>query len=86
MAPSGDPWRRVQLGLALLVVVLAVGTVDGVQGLVSGGTTIRLTETTGGLAIGAAFALGEAALGVFLILGFTLHNVIPPGRWDERCP
>jgi zinc transporter ZupT len=28
-----------------------------------------------GLAIGAAFALGEAALGVFLILGFTLHNV-----------
>ncbi|MDQ3410941.1 MAG: metal transporter, partial [Chloroflexota bacterium] len=25
--------------------------------------------------IGAAFALGEAALGVFLILGFTLHNV-----------
>src|SRR5690606_36710498 len=28
-----------------------------------------------GLAIGAAFALGEAALGSFLILGFTLHNV-----------
>lgn len=28
-----------------------------------------------GLAIGAAFALGEIALGVFLILGFTLHNV-----------
>lgn len=28
-----------------------------------------------GLAIGAAFALGEAALGVFLILGFTLHNI-----------
>jgi len=28
-----------------------------------------------GLAIGAAFALGQAALGVFLILGFTLHNV-----------
>lgn len=28
-----------------------------------------------GLAIGAAFALGEAALGVFLIAGFTLHNV-----------
>ncbi|MFN8592216.1 MAG: ZIP family metal transporter [Thermomicrobiales bacterium] len=28
-----------------------------------------------GLAIGAAFALGEAALGVFLVLGFTLHNV-----------
>lgn len=28
-----------------------------------------------GLAIGSAFALGEAALGVFLIAGFTLHNV-----------
>jgi ZIP family zinc transporter len=28
-----------------------------------------------GLAIGAAFALGQAALGSFLILGFTLHNI-----------
>ncbi|RMF87220.1 MAG: metal transporter [Nitrospinota bacterium] len=28
-----------------------------------------------GLAIGAAFALGQAALGTFLILGFTLHNL-----------
>lgn len=28
-----------------------------------------------GLAIGAAFALGNAALGLFLIIGFTLHNV-----------
>lgn len=28
-----------------------------------------------GLAIGAAFALGQAALGTFLILGFTLHNI-----------
>ncbi|MGH2534996.1 MAG: ZIP family metal transporter [Thermomicrobiales bacterium] len=28
-----------------------------------------------GLAIGSAFAIGEAALGVFLIIGFTLHNV-----------
>jgi zinc transporter ZupT len=27
-----------------------------------------------GLAIGAAFALGEAAFGTLLILGFTLHN------------
>ena len=27
------------------------------------------------MAIGAAFALGEAALGTFLILGFTLHNI-----------
>ena len=28
-----------------------------------------------GMAIGAAFALGEAALGSFLVLGFTLHNI-----------
>jgi ZIP family zinc transporter len=28
-----------------------------------------------GLAIGSAFAIGEAALGTFLIVGFTLHNV-----------
>jgi len=28
-----------------------------------------------GLAIGAAFSLGEAALGSFLVIGFTLHNV-----------
>ncbi|GAA3405747.1 ZIP family metal transporter [Paenibacillus hodogayensis] len=28
-----------------------------------------------GLAIGTAFAVGEAALGTFLIIGFTLHNL-----------
>lgn len=28
-----------------------------------------------GLAIGAAFTLGEVAMGAFLILGFTLHNI-----------
>ncbi|MEX0788256.1 MAG: hypothetical protein WD040_05600 [Anaerolineales bacterium] len=28
-----------------------------------------------GLAIGAAFAIGEVALGSFLVIGFTLHNV-----------
>ncbi|MCK5429274.1 MAG: hypothetical protein KAI94_07375, partial [Anaerolineales bacterium] len=28
-----------------------------------------------GLAIGAAFATGAAALGSFLVIGFTLHNV-----------
>jgi len=28
-----------------------------------------------GLAIGTAFAVGEAALGTFLIIGFTLHNM-----------
>ncbi|MFD0618653.1 ZIP family metal transporter [Paenibacillus sp. GCM10027629] len=28
-----------------------------------------------GLAIGTAFAVGEAALGTFLVIGFTLHNI-----------
>jgi zinc transporter, ZIP family len=28
-----------------------------------------------GLAIGTAFAMGELALGSFLVIGFTLHNL-----------
>lgn len=37
--------------------------------------SIGLHNLGEGLAIGAAFALGEAALGSFLVIGFTLHNV-----------
>jgi ZIP family zinc transporter len=37
--------------------------------------SIGLHNLGEGLAIGAAFALGEAALGSFLIVGFTLHNI-----------
>jgi len=37
-------------------------------------TGIGLHNFGEGLAIGAAFALGEAALGTLLIVGFTLHN------------
>ena len=44
-----------------------------------------------GLAIGSAFALGEAALGTLLIVGFTLHNtteglaiVAPLAREQQR--
>jgi len=45
------------------------------------GTSYRISLGIGlhnfgeGLAIGAAFALGEAALGAFLVVGFTLHNI-----------
>jgi ZIP family zinc transporter len=45
------------------------------------GTSYRIASGIGlhnlgeGLAIGAAFAVGEAALGAFLIIGFTLHNI-----------
>jgi zinc transporter ZupT len=37
-------------------------------------TGIGLHNFGEGLAIGAAFALGEAALGTLLVVGFTLHN------------
>jgi zinc transporter ZupT len=37
--------------------------------------SIGLHNLGEGLAIGAAFALGEAALGSFLVVGFTLHNI-----------
>jgi zinc transporter ZupT len=37
--------------------------------------SIGLHNLGEGLAIGAAFALGEAALGSFLVIGFTLHNI-----------
>jgi ZIP family zinc transporter len=46
-----------------------------------------------GLAIGSAFALGEAALGTLLIVGFTLHNtteglaiIAPLAREARRVP
>ncbi|MBP1996377.1 ZIP family metal transporter [Paenibacillus eucommiae] len=38
-------------------------------------TGIGLHNFGEGLAIGTAFAVGEAALGTFLIIGFTLHNI-----------
>ncbi|CAN7540557.1 ZIP family metal transporter [Paenibacillus sp. LjRoot153] len=38
-------------------------------------TGIGLHNFGEGLAIGSAFAVGEAALGTFLIIGFTLHNI-----------
>jgi len=39
------------------------------------GIGIGLHNLGEGLAIGAAFALGSAALGTFLVMGFTLHNI-----------
>ena len=55
--------------------------------------SIGLHNLGEGLAIGAAFALGEAALGSFLVIGFTLHNItegvgiaapLVPGKKDGR--
>ena len=62
-----------------------------VAGLIALG--IGLHNLGEGMAIGAAFALGEAALGSFLVVGFTLHNItegigivapLTPGR--EETP
>ncbi len=71
--------------LALLTVALLMVVGNALRGRTgdSGGLGLAYRIAGGiglhnlgeGLAIGAAFALGEVALGVFLILGFTLHNV-----------
>jgi hypothetical protein len=56
-------------------------------------TGIGLHNFAEGLAIGSAFALGEASLGALLIVGFTLHNtteglaiVAPLARGGRRVP
>lgn len=78
-------WQGVPLvafvTLATLGVLLAVGssrkggerTPLQIAYLIALG--IGLHNLGEGLAIGAAFTLGEAALGTFLVLGFTLHNI-----------
>lgn len=59
--------------------------------LIAGG--IGLHNMGEGLAVGAALATGETALGTFLVLGFALHNtteglaiVAPLGRANEQRP
>ncbi len=66
------------LALTVLVRRTTRGAGDGPQarlllaGLIALG--IGLHNLGEGLAIGAAYALGEVALGTFLVLGFLLHN------------
>jgi ZIP family zinc transporter len=86
------------LALEALGVALKSKRASGGAGLGAGWVTallvaigIGLHNFGEGLAIGAAFALGEAALGTLLIVGFTLHNtteglaiVAPIAR--ERVP
>ena len=52
----------------------AVGASKGAILALLVATGIGLHNFGEGLAIGAAFALGEAALGTLLVIGFTLHN------------
>jgi zinc transporter ZupT len=69
------------IALITLGILLALGSMGkgkdstplGISYRIAGG--IGLHNLGEGLAIGAAFALGQAALGTFLILGFTLHNI-----------
>jgi zinc transporter ZupT len=60
------------LGVRLRALGGAAGAAWATAFLVAVG--IGLHNFAEGLAIGAAFALGEAALGTLLIIGFTLHN------------
>ncbi|WP_152415583.1 ZIP family metal transporter [Halococcus morrhuae] len=58
----------------------------------SAGLAIGLHNLAEGLAIGTAFATGRSALGVFLIIGFMIHNVsegpvvVAPLADGERPP
>ena len=73
--------------MVILVALLTLFGLLGVERLFRRGVASRLATSYRialgiglhnlgeGLAIGTAFALGEAALGTFLILGFTLHNI-----------
>jgi hypothetical protein len=78
-------WQGVPLVIFIALVTLGILLATGNRGKGENaeplGIAYRIAMGIGlhnlgeGLAIGAAFALGEAALGTFLILGFTLHNI-----------
>jgi len=86
---GGLPGAFSGVPMVILVALLALFGLLGVERMFRRGreetirlaTSYRIAMGIGlhnlgeGLAIGAAFALGEAALGTFLILGFTLHNI-----------
>ena len=84
---GGLPGAFSGVPMVLLVALLTLFGLLGVEQLFRSGAASRLATSYRialgiglhnlgeGLAIGAAFALGEAALGTFLILGFTLHNI-----------
>jgi ZIP family zinc transporter len=69
--------------LAAWLILLAVGNIGRSGGSAARGVRLAVLIALGiglhnlgeGLAIGSAFALGEAALGSFLVIGFTLHNI-----------
>ncbi len=68
--------------IGAIVGLRAVGNLGRGEGGVTSGLTVAYMIAIGiglhnlgeGLAIGAAYALGEIALGSFLVIGFALHN------------
>src|SRR5215203_5314142 len=86
---GGLPGAFSGVPMVILVALLALFGLLGVERMFRRGreetirlaTSYRIAMGIGlhnlgeGLAIGAAFALGEAALGTFLVVGFTLHNI-----------
>ena len=91
------------LGALLLVQAVAShGSGEGDAEAAAGPTPLRLAYLVAlgiglhnlaeGLAIGSAFALGRAALGAFLVVGFMVHNVtegpavVAPLTEDEERP
>ena len=68
--------------IGAIVGLRAVGNLGQGEGGVTSGLTVAYMIAIGiglhnlgeGLAIGAAYALGEIALGSFLVIGFALHN------------
>ena len=86
--------------VAVLVLTWLSGYMDRKRGMASGlvlayliAAGVGLHNLGEGLAVGAALAAGEVALGTFLVVGFALHNtteglaiVAPLGRERSRPP
>lgn len=79
---TGLVWFGALLSCLFLIAVdqsndrkLSSRTLEGSRVSKKIATGIGLHNFGEGLAIGSAFAVGEAALGTFLIIGFTLHNI-----------
>ncbi len=69
-------WLAAGLSFILLLVLgRRHGAPEGIALATFLALGIGLHNLGEGLAIGAAFAMGEAALGSFLVVGFTLHNI-----------
>ncbi len=97
MAPSGDPWRRVQIGCSLLALVLLVGTVGykllGLPWLDAGYQTVTTISTVGFRELephpDTAFKLFTMAIvlfgvGVAFYTAALLLETVVEGRFTDR--